>query len=60
MELVRKVIQALEESPDGYAPHILEIDGYSAQEVRHHAYLIIAYGLADGADMTCLTDLAPH
>src|SRR5437016_614225 len=49
MELVRKILLAIEEEPTGRAPRELKIEGYTDDEIGHHAYLMAEAGLIDGA-----------
>jgi hypothetical protein len=51
MDLIRKMLLAIEEHPTGWAPE-LKIDGYESDEIGYHAYLIVEAGLAVGHDMT--------
>lgn len=46
VELIRKLILAVEESPSARAPRDLTIEGYTDEEVGYHAYLIGQQGLA--------------
>jgi hypothetical protein len=48
MELIRKIVLALEGAPTGYAPDELDIEGYTPDEVGYHSYLIMDAGLAEG------------
>jgi len=48
MELIRKILIAIEDYPEGYAPDPLKIGGYSDEEIEYHAYLLIDAGLARG------------
>lgn len=56
LDLIRKIVLAMEES-DG--TRMLKIDGYSAEQVGYHSYLIIDAGLAKGIEMTTLDDGLP-
>ena len=47
MELVRKMVLAVEARPAGHAP-ALHIDGYDDAQVGYHAYLLVDSGLAAG------------
>ncbi|HTG32261.1 MAG TPA: DUF2513 domain-containing protein [Thermoanaerobaculia bacterium] len=51
LDLIRKMLLAVEEAPSGYAPD-LEFEGYTDAQVSYHAYLLIDGGLARGADVT--------
>jgi len=48
MELIRKLVLALEDAPTGYAPDNLNIEGYASDQIGYHAYLMIDAGLATG------------
>jgi hypothetical protein len=48
MELIRKLVLKIEDAPTGYAPDELEIEGYTAEQIGYHAYLILDAGLAEG------------
>jgi hypothetical protein len=52
LELIRKMILAIEDAPSGWAPHPLQVEGYSDTQVGYHAYLLIDAGLASGQDTT--------
>ena len=59
MELIRKMVLAVEDAPGGYAPYPMLIEGYTGDRIGYHAYLLINDGLADGADITCSTNTGP-
>ena len=40
MELVRKIILKLEDSPTGFTKH-LSIDGYSEEQIRYHNSILL-------------------
>lgn len=40
MELVRKILLALEKHPHGYAPSPLAIDGYDEEKIGYHVFLM--------------------
>ena len=52
MELIRKLILQIEDSPNGSAPSQLQIEGYTAEQIGYHAYLLVDSGLAVGSDVT--------
>jgi hypothetical protein len=52
LELIRKMVLAIEDAPSGWAPHPLKIEGYSDAQVGYHAYLLVDAGLAAGEDAT--------
>ncbi len=60
LELIRKMVLTIEDSPDGWAPHPLEIDGYSQAQIGYHAYLLVDAGLAQGQDVTTNDSSGPE
>jgi len=60
MELIRKLVLALEASPTGYAPKNLEIEGYTDEQIGYHAHLMIDAGLATGSDTTHMGSSSPE
>lgn len=52
MELVRAILLTVEQHEHGRAPADLVIDGYSAEQIGYHCYLIGQAGFADVADLT--------
>jgi len=59
IELIRKIIFAVEALPSGTATDEIEIEGYTPEQVGYHCYLIVDAGLAKGIDATTLSDLSP-
>jgi hypothetical protein len=59
MDLIRKLILLVEDSPGGYAPNEIAVDGYSDAQIGYHSYLIGDAGLAVVADMTAGGDSGP-
>jgi len=59
MDLIRKMILALEEAPSGFAPQDLHVDGYSPEQIGYHAHLMIEEGLAKGTSTTHLRSSSP-
>ena len=66
MELIRRILFALEEHEHGYAPATLSIEGYTQEQIEYHAYLMLQAGLVEGVATTdfhssspsaCLTSL---
>lgn len=57
LDLIRKIMLAIEDSPTGYAPEPLEIPPYTLDEIRFNALLAIEHGLIDGVDVEGLFDL---
>jgi hypothetical protein len=60
MDLIRKMILAVEDHPAGFAPDNFAIEGHSEEEIAYHAYLIVDAGLAEGIDMTSMGDSSPE
>ncbi len=48
MELIRKMVLAIEDAPQGYAPDDLGIEGYPPEQIDYHTYLLLDARLADG------------
>lgn len=59
LELIRKMVLAIEDGPSGWAPD-LKFDGYSDAQVGYHAYLLIDAGLARGQDASTMGSDAPE
>jgi hypothetical protein len=60
MELVRKMLLAVEAEASGYAPNPLAIDSYTEEQIGYHAYLIADAGLAEGIDQTTMGSPSPE
>jgi hypothetical protein len=60
MDLIRKMLLAVEDGPHGYAPRNLRISGYTDEQVGYHAYLVIDAGLATGPTMTSSDSESPE
>ncbi len=58
LDLIRKMLLAIEDSPSGWAPDI-KIDGYSDVQIGYHAHLMIGAGLARGSDASTMGSQAP-
>lgn len=59
-DLIRKMILAVEDHEHGYAPGDLGLEGYTAEQVGYHAYLLHDAGLAVCSDMTTLGSKSPR
>jgi hypothetical protein len=59
LNLVRKLILAVEAVPTGYVQDEIEISGYSKEQIGYHAYLLVDAGLANGIDVTTIADTSP-
>jgi Hypothetical protein (DUF2513) len=60
MELVRKIVFALEAHPSGFAPRGLKIDGYTDEQVGYHVHLMAQAELLLGSDVTCMGSSSPQ
>jgi len=60
MDLMRKILIAAEESPDGFAPRSFEIDGYTWEQVGYHVHLMNQAGLVEAADVTHRGNTGPE
>ena len=52
LDLLRKIVLAIEDAPGGWAPRRLEVDGYTRSQISYHAHLLVDAGLAEGRDVT--------
>jgi len=59
MDLVRKILLAMENHESGFAPHPFKIEGHDDDEVGHHVYLMAEAGLIKAADATCQASASP-
>ena len=59
MDLVRKMVLAIEDHPDGSAPE-MKIEGYTDEQIGYHAYLLVDSGLATGSDVTTFGSSGPE
>jgi hypothetical protein len=59
MDLVRKILMACADDEHGNAPQNLTIEGYSEEQIGHHAYLMMQAGLVEAADVSTLEDPSP-
>src|SRR5262245_3850892 len=60
IELVRKIMLAVESHEHGFAPFSISIDGFSKEEIGYHSYLIIDSGLAEGVNDTAQDSPSPE
>jgi hypothetical protein len=60
LDLLRKIIFAVEDRCPEAAPGAIEIEGYSATEIGYHSYLLADSGLAKGVDVTTTSDALPQ
>ena len=59
LDLIRKLVLAVEAVPTGYAQNDIEIDGYTKEQIGYHSYLLVDAGLAKGLDSTTMVDTSP-
>jgi hypothetical protein len=59
LDLIRKILLALEEHEHGFAPEELVIEGYSEEQIGFHIYLIGEAGLAKVAESARVNDPSP-
>ncbi len=59
LDLIRKMVLAIEEAPTGYAPQ-LSFDSYTESQVGYHAYLMVDAGLAKGEDVSAMGSEGPE
>jgi hypothetical protein len=59
-ELIRKLVLAVEDYPTGTVPGEIQIDGYSAEQIGYHSYLLVDSGLAKGIDVGTMHGTSPN
>lgn len=59
LDLIRKMVLAIEDAPSGFAPP-LAVEGYTAEQIGYHAHLLIEAGYAQGASMTHMESPSPE
>ena len=60
LDLIRKLILAVEDrDAEHWVPEIA-IEGYTPQQIGYHSYLIVDAGLAKGIDVSTLDDMFPN
>src|SRR5580704_3082064 len=59
LELIRKIVLAVEDSEGGRVPQ-LTFEGLSSSEVGYHAYLLVDAGIARGVDVTTMQSEGPQ
>ncbi|MGO8899723.1 MAG: DUF2513 domain-containing protein [Isosphaeraceae bacterium] len=58
MDLIRKMVLLIEDHPTGWAPEV-KMEGYTADQIGYHSYLLVDSGLAVGANLTDSGDSGP-
>jgi hypothetical protein len=59
MELIRKILFAVEAAPDRSAAWDLTVRGHTEDQVRHHCWLAMKAGLAKGSDVSSISSPNP-
>jgi len=60
LNLIRKLVLAVEDHPSGTTPDHIHIDGFTTEEIGYHSYLLVDAGLAKGVDVTTISDTLPN
>lgn len=60
LDLIRKIVLAIEELPTGYLLDQLKIEGYTSEQIGYHSYLVVDSGLAEGRNTTTIEDSSPN
>ncbi len=60
MDLVRKILMVCEQNAHGSAPHPLQVEGYSGEQIGYHVYPMMQAGLVEGADVTNTASQSPQ
>lgn len=60
MDLVRKILLAVEEHEDGFAPSPLTIDDYTEEQIGFHILVMGEAGLLNVAEVTPYTSNTPQ
>jgi len=58
-DLIRKIVHAVEDLPQGTQTEELKLEGYSREQVGYHSYLIVDSGLAVGTNASYVSDTTP-
>lgn len=59
MDLIRKIVLLLEESPNGLTPGHPKIEGYTDEQVAYHAAMLIEAELAKGSSSNTFDSPSP-
>jgi len=60
MDLVRNIMLILNEHDHGNAPQRIEIEGYSAEQIGYHCFIMNEAGLIEAADCTSMSSVSPE
>jgi len=60
MDLVRRILLAIEGGEHGVAPQPLLIDGYTDEQIGYHVYIMIQGGLLEGSVVSMMEGPSPE
>ena len=60
LDLVRKILAAMEATDRGFYARTPEIDGYTAEEIGYHAHLMAEAGFITAVDATDMSSGSPN
>src|SRR5688500_16315619 len=60
MDLVRQILLAVEDHPNGFAPNDITIAGYTSEQISYHAHLMGEAGLLNVIDITTNDSTGPE
>jgi hypothetical protein len=59
MGLIREILLQMETHPDGNFGKIPNVEGFSAEQIGYHVYLMVDGGLVQGIDTTSINPASP-
>ncbi|MFI4862089.1 MAG: DUF2513 domain-containing protein, partial [Phycisphaerales bacterium JB063] len=59
MELIRSILLICEDHEHGYAPEHIEVEGYTAEQIGFHIYLLGQAGYMNVADTSSFESPSP-
>lgn len=60
MDLVRRILLALEQHESGFAPRDLKVEGYTEEQIGYHVYIMMEGELLKGANTTVRGSNSPE
>ncbi len=60
MDLVRKLVFAIEDNPEGFASDTLGIDGFTEEQIGYHLSIMLDAGLINGSEVAELDSSSPQ
>jgi hypothetical protein len=60
LDLIRKLLLAVEAKATGYAFDDIQIESYTREQIGYHSFLLIDAGYAQGIDVTTHDDTSPN